>query len=53
MLVSAPYEVPEKKAKKKAKETIGGLRRKGTWGAMSEDAEAHSSAAEDDEDEEE
>ena len=53
MLVPAPYQVPEKKAKKKAKGTRGGLRRKGTSGAMFEDAEVHSSAAEDDKEEEE
>jgi hypothetical protein len=53
MLVPAPYQALEKKAKKKAKETRSGLRRKGTSAATSEDAETHSSAAEDDEEEEE
>ena len=53
MLFPAPYEVPEKKAKKKAKGTRDGLRRKGASDAMSEDAEDHSSATEDDEEEEE
>jgi hypothetical protein len=53
MLVPAPYQAPEKKAKKKARETRSGLRRKGTLDVMSEDAESHSSAAEDDKEEEE
>jgi hypothetical protein len=53
MLVPVPYQAPEKKAKKKAKETRSGLRRKGTSDATSEDAETHSTAAEDDEEEEE
>ena len=53
MLVPAPYQAPEKKAKKKAKGTRGGLRPKGTSDMASEDAETHSSAAEDDEEEEE
>ena len=52
MLVSAPYQVPEKKAKKKAKGTRDGLRRKGASDAMSED-KTHSSAVEDDDEEEE
>ena len=45
--------MPEKKAKKKAKETRSGLCRKGTSDTTSEDAEAHSSATKDDEEEEE
>ena len=49
MLVPAPYQAPEKKAK----ETRSGLRRKGTSDATSEDAETHSSVTEDDEEEEE
>ena len=53
MLVPAPYKVPEKKAKKKAKGTKGGLRCKGASNAMSEDADSHSSISEDDEEEEE
>ena len=53
MLVPTPYQAPEKKAKKKAKGTRGGLRRKGTSDVMSEEAKAHSSAAEDNEEEEE
>ena len=53
MLVPTPYQAPEKKAKKKAKGTRGGIRRKGTSDMTSEDVEAHSSAAEDDEEEEE
>ena len=51
MLVWAPYQVPEKKAKKKAKGTKGGLRPKGTSDMVCEDAETHS-ATEDDEEEE-
>ena len=35
MLVLAPYQAPEKKAKKKGKEAKGGLRRKGTSDAVS------------------
>src|SRR4051812_2917366 len=53
MLVPAPYQAPEKKAKKKGKEAKGGLRRKGTSDAMSEDTEATSSHDEDEEEEEE
>ena len=53
MLVPAPYQAPDKKAKKKAKETRSGLRRKGASDMTSEDAETHSSATEDDEEEEE
>jgi hypothetical protein len=52
MLVPAPYQAPEKKAKKKGKEAKGGLRRKGTSDAVSGETEAHSSH-EGDEDEEE
>ena len=44
MLVPTPYEVTEKKAKKKTKGTRGGLCRKG---------EVHSSAKDDEEEEEE
>ena len=50
---SGALQAPEKKAKKKAKETISGLRRKGASYVTSEGAETHSSAAEDDEEEEE
>ena len=55
MLVSAPYQAPEKKAKKKAKETRSGLHRKGTSNIVSEDTEVLSSPEgdEDEEDEEE
>ena len=53
MLVPAPYQAPEKKAKKKTKETRSGLRRKGTSDVMSEDAETHSSPATEDGEEEE
>ena len=49
MLVPAPYQVPEKKAKG----TRGGLRYKGTSDMMFEDVETHSSVTEDDEEEEE
>ena len=53
MLVPTHYQVPEKKAKKKAKGTRGGLCRKGTSDATSEDAKAHSSVTKDDEEKEE
>ena len=49
MLVPAPYQMPEKKAK----ETRSGLHRKGTSDLTSEDAETHSSLTEDDDEEEE
>ena len=52
MLVPAPYQAPEKKARKKGKEAKSGLRRKGTSDAMSGDTEVLSSH-EGDEDEEE
>ena len=52
MLVPAPYQAPERKAKKKSKEAKSGLRRKGTSDAMSGETEA-SSSHEGDEDEEE
>src|SRR5215216_844764 len=51
MLVPAPYQAPQKKAKKKGKEAKSGLRRKGTSDAMSREIEAPSSH-EGDEDEE-
>ena len=53
MLVPAPYQAPEKKAKKKAKGTRSGLRHKGTSDVTSEDAETHSPPSTDDEEEEE
>ena len=53
MLVLAPYEAPEKKAKKKATGTRGGLRPKGTSDVASEDTETHSTAEDDEEEEEE
>ena len=53
MLFPAPYEVPEKKAKKKAKGAKSGPRRQGTSDVTSEDEEAHSSVPEDDDEEEE
>ena len=53
MLVPAPYQAPKKKAKKKGQAARSGLRRKGTSDATFEDAETHSSPAEDDEEEEE
>ena len=53
MLVPAPYQAPEKKAKQKGLAGRGGLRRKGTSDVMSEDAETHSSPATEDEEEEE
>ena len=49
MLVPAPYKAPKKKAEKEAKETRGGLRRKGTSDVVSKDTEAHSSAKKDEE----
>ena len=52
MLFPAPYDVPEKKAKKTAKGTRSGLRRKGASDMSSKD-ETDSSAAEDDSEEEE
>ena len=52
MMVRAPYQAPEKKAKKKGKEAKSGLCRKGTSDAASGDNEALSSH-EGDEDEEE
>ena len=51
MLVSVPYQAPEKKAKKKGKEAKGGLRRKGTSDAVSGETKVPSSH-EGDEDEE-
>ena len=53
MLFPAPYEVPEKKAKKTTTGTRKGLRHKGTLDVMSEDDEAHSSVPEDNDEEEE
>ena len=52
MLVPAPYQALEKKAKKKAKGVRSGPRRKGASDVSSED-KTHSSAAEDDDEEEE
>ena len=49
MLVPAPYQAPEKKAKG----TKGGLHYKGTSGVVSEDAKTHSPPVTDDEKEEE
>ena len=43
MLFPVPYEVPKKKAKKKAPGTRSGLCRKGTSYVTSEHAEMHSS----------
>ena len=43
MLVPAPYEVPVKKAKKKATGTRKGLRRKVVSDSSSDDSDAHSS----------
>ena len=51
MLFPVPYEVPEKKAKKAAKGTRGGLRHKGASNVMSEDAETHSSTEDEEEEE--
>ena len=52
MLVPAPYEVPEKKAKKKATGTRKGLRRKVISDSSSENTEAHSSHENEEEEEE-
>ena len=52
MLVPAPYEVPEKKAKKKATGTRKSLRRKVVPDSSSEDTEAHSSNDNEEEEEE-
>ena len=52
MLFPAPYEVPEKKAKKKATGTMKGLRRKVVSDSSSEDTEAHSSNENKEEEEE-
>ena len=53
MLVLAPYQAPEKKAKKKVKEAKGGLRCKGASDVVSEDTKTLSSHDEDEEEEEE
>ena len=53
MMFPAPYEVPEKTAKKVEKGARKGLRRKGTPDVMSEDETHYSSAEDDDEEEEE
>ena len=52
MLFPAPYEVPEKKAKKTTKGTRDGLRCKGALDVTSEDAETHSSTKDGEEEEE-
>ena len=52
MLVPAPYEVPEKKAKKKATGTRKGLRRKVISDSSSENTEAHPSNKDEEEEEE-
>ena len=52
MLVPAPYEVPEKKAKKKATGTRKGLRRKVISDSSSENTEGHSSHENEEEEEE-
>ena len=53
MLVPAPYEVPVKKAKKKATGTRKGLRRKVVLDSSSDDSDAHSSHENEEEEEEE
>lgn len=53
MLFPAPYDVPEKKAKKSAKGGRSGLRRKGASDMTSEDGTRSSVAEDDDEEEEE
>ena len=52
MLVPAPYEVPVKKAKKKATGTRKGLRRRVISDSSSENTEAHSSHENEEEEEE-
>ena len=52
MLVPAPYEVPAKKAKKKATGTRKGLRSKVISDSSSENTEAHSSHENEEEEEE-
>ena len=52
MLFPAPYDVPEKKAKKTAKGARSGPRQKSASDMTSKD-ETHSSAAEDNDEEEE
>ena len=52
MLVPAPYEVPVKKAKKKATGTRKGLRRKVILDSSSENTKAHSSHENEEEEEE-
>ena len=52
MLVPAPYEAPEKKAKKKAAGTRKGLRRKVVSDSSSENTKAHSSHENEEEEEE-
>ena len=52
MLVPAPYEVPEKKAKKKATGTSKGLRHKVVSDSLSEDTEVNSSNDNEEEEEE-
>ena len=52
MLVLVPYEVPAKKAKKKATGTRKGLRRKVISDSSSENTEAHSSHENEEEEEE-
>ena len=51
MLVPAPYEVPVKKAKKKATGTRKGLRRKVVSDSSSDDSDAHSSHGNEEEEE--
>jgi len=52
MMFPVPYDVPEKKAKKTSKGGWSGLRRKGDSDVTSKDG-THSSAAEDNDEEEE
>ena len=53
MLVPAPCQPPEKKAKKKAEGAKGGPRCKGASDVTSEDEETHSSTGEEDDEKEE
>ena len=52
MLVLAPYKAPKKEDDKKAKETRGGLRRRGASDPKSKDSSDHPSSSEDEEEEE-
>ena len=52
MLVPAPYKVPKKTAEKEAKNTRGGLRRRGTSDTIPKGSDARLASKEDKEEEE-